>query len=172
MAKPVRGRLTGKEKRDIALYQTMIAQANGKDGPVIVPPKAHKIRRPSDNKPIRPTEHQEQCAVIKWWWQVHKMYGLPVFALFAVPNGGARDVITGARLKAEGVRRGVYDLILAKPTSIYGGLFLEMKAGDNKPSEDQVSFGQYLTEAGYKASVHWSAQSAIEEIESYLGQRR
>src|SRR5688572_6150019 len=75
---------------------------------IVVPPKRDRIRRPSDGKPVGPTEHQEQCAVIQWWGHAHHSYQLPVFALFAIPNGGARDVITGARLKAEGVRRGAF----------------------------------------------------------------
>ena len=94
-----------------------------------LPPKRHKIRRPVDGKPVA-SEHQEQSAVISWWALAHRQYGLPEFALFAIPNGGARDVITGARLKAEGVRRGVVDLMLAKPNGTFSGLFIEMKAGD------------------------------------------
>lgn len=135
-----------------------------------IPPKRERIRRPVDGKPAGPSEHQVQSAVISWWWRVHRMYGLPHFALFAIPNGGARDEITGARLKAEGVRRGVYDLMLAKPTSKYHGLFIEMKVGDKQPSDDQRAFGEYLGNAGYKQAVHWSTEAAIAEIENYLGQ--
>src|SRR5690606_27339000 len=99
----------------------------------------------------------------------HQQYGVPSFALFAVPNGGARDVITGSKLKAEGVRRGALDLVLAKPTARFSGLFLEMKVGSNKPTPEQDQFITYLTGAGYRASVHWSADSAIKEIQWYLG---
>lgn len=133
-----------------------------------LPPKRERIRRPVDGKPVQASEHQEQCAVISWWWRVHQKYGLPTFALFAVPNGGARDVITGARLKAEGVRRGALDLILAKPTTQFAGLFLEMKVGSNKPSPEQNAFMQYLEEVGYQTGVHWNAGAAIKAIEDYL----
>src|SRR5260221_619127 len=85
-----------------------------------LPPK-REIRRPVDKRPVGPTEHQEQCVVISWWWLQHEIYAIPGFALFAVPNGGARDPITGSRLKAEGVRRGTPDLILARPTARYHG---------------------------------------------------
>lgn len=125
-------------------------------------------RKPASAR-VGPSEHQEQCAVIDWWWRVHTKYRLPHFALFAVPNGGARDVITGARLKAEGVRRGALDLILAKPANNFSGLFIEMKVGDNKPSDDQKLFIAYLQEVGYKACVHWNAESAIADIVEYLG---
>lgn len=133
-----------------------------------LPPKRHRVVRPWDKRPVGPSEHQEQSAVISWWHLQHEFYGLPEFALFAVPNGGARDAITGSRLKDEGVRRGVLDLILAKPTAKYHGLFIEMKVGDNRPSIDQSAFIDYLDVAGYKTSVHWDAVSAINEIKEYL----
>ena len=130
-----------------------------------LPPKRQRAKRSSDG----PSEHQEQSAVVSWWALAHRTYGLPEFSLFAVPNGGARDAITGARLKREGVRRGVFDLVLAAGRGGFHALFLEMKVGDNKPTFEQESFLQYLTSAGFKASVHWTSGSAIEEIKSYLG---
>ena len=133
-----------------------------------LPPKRDKVFRPYDRKPVGPSEHQEQSAVIKWWALVHQQYRLPEFALFAIPNGGARDPITGARLKAEGVRRGVVDLMLARANDQHAGLFLEMKVGSNKPSNEQVVFMEYLASAGYLASVHWDSASAINAIQDYL----
>lgn len=132
-----------------------------------LPPK-REIRRPVDQRPIGPSEHQEQATVITWWRLQHEIYNLPELALFAIPNGGARDPITGSRLKAEGVRRGALDLMLAKPAGVYHGLFMEMKVGNNKPTPEQESFLSYFESHGYKASVHWSAESAINEIKGYL----
>jgi len=135
----------------------------------IVPAKRSRIRRPVDGRPLQASEHQEQCAVITWWAHVHQNYQLPEFALLAIPNGGARDAITGSRLKAEGVRPGALDLVLAKPVGPYSGLWLEMKVGYNKPTDKQWAFIRYLQSAGYKASVHWDSASAISSIKDYLG---
>ena len=134
----------------------------------VIKPKRERIRRPVDGKAPQPSEHQVQAAVIAWWFLAHRQYNLPLFALFACPNGGARDAITGSLLKAEGVRRGTPDLIFAVPNRKYHGLFQELKTDDNKTSAEQDAFIAYLTSAGYKASVHWSAESAIEEIKRYL----
>lgn len=131
---------------------------------VIKPKRERRPRTVADG----PSEHQEQAALIRWWAHAHNLYQLPIFALFAVPNGGARDPITGSRLKAEGTRPGVYDLILAKPAGAYHGLYMEMKVCDNKPSADQVLFGEYLASVGYSASVHWSSGSAIKAVQDYL----
>jgi len=124
--------------------------------------------RTTSTKPPHASEHQEQSAVIKWWWHACAGYGLPNFALFAIPNGGARDAITGSLLKAEGVRPGSPDLMLAKPADQFHGMFIEMKVGNNKLTDEQQAFATYLRTAGYHVSTHWSAGSAIEAIKAYL----
>lgn len=134
----------------------------------VIPPKRDRIRR-ADGRPLVATEHQEQAAVIAWWYAVHGKYRLPPFALLAIPNGGARDAITGSMLKAEGVRPGAPDLLLAVPTPSFSALFIEMKRTDGaKPSTEQQAFIAYLLSAGYSASVHYGATSAIVAIEEYL----
>lgn len=135
----------------------------------IITPKRERIKR-ADGKPLVATEHQEQAAVISWWYSARGLYRIiPLFALLAIPNGGARDAITGSMLKAEGVRPGAPDLLLAVPTPAFSGLFIEMKKTDGaKPSPDQTAFIDYLLSAGYSASVHYGATSAIKEIEDYL----
>jgi hypothetical protein len=91
-----------------------VRKARSSRAPLQQPIKPKReVRRPVDGKPVGPTEHQEQATVVSWWALQHQVYELPVFALYAIPNGGARDVITGSRLKAEGVRRGTPDLCLA-----------------------------------------------------------
>src|SRR5690606_12582346 len=65
---------------------------------------------------MRHTESKSQQAFIRWWGLSHRSLGVPhADLLFAIPNGGARNPVTGATLKAEGVRRGVPDLFLAVP---------------------------------------------------------
>jgi len=133
---------------------------------VIAPKRARTSRVPAAS------EHQLQASIIGWWAHTHNLYALPEFALLAIPNGGARDAITGSRLKAEGVRRGALDLLLAKPVGAYSGLWIELKVGYNKPTDQQFAFIAYLESVGYKASVHWDAVSAIKAIEDYLRDER
>ena len=133
-----------------------------------LPPKRTRIKRPVDGRPVGPSEHQEQCAVISWWALVHNTYQLPPFALLAVPNGGARDPITGSRLKAEGVRRGTPDLFLEAGRRGYHGLRIEMKAIGGRASEEQEEFGLYLERAGYMFRFCFGAEEAIKDIKEYL----
>lgn len=117
------------------------------------------------------SEHQIQSALIAWWKLQHKAFQLPEFALFAVPNGGARTAATGAMLKREGVRKGVPDLLLAVPNKQYHGMFIEMKAGKNGETPEQKQFLDYAESTGYVACVSNSWDDAKFKIENYLRNR-
>ena len=127
-----------------------------------------RIRKPSA---LQPTEHQIQRSVIFWWRHACGTYQLPVFALFAIPNGGLRDVITASKLKAEGVRPGIPDLMLARPVDGNCGLYIEMKAGKGRTSDDQDEVIAYLNSVGYRCVVCWTAEQAIEQVTNYLTRR-
>ena len=76
-------------------------------------------------------EHREQTKLISWARaaaEVHPELEL----LHAIPNGGARDRITGARLKAEGVLAGMPDLCLPVPRGPWAGLYIELKRPDGR----------------------------------------
>src|SRR5262245_57218105 len=51
----------------------------------------------------------------------------PARLCFAIPNGGARDVITAGRLKAEGVKAGVPDVCCPVARWRWHSLYLEFK---------------------------------------------
>lgn len=97
-------------------------------------------------------EHDIQCTCVEWFrWQWPKYEPL----LFAVPNGGGRSKSQGGKLKAEGVRRGVSDLLLLVPNKDYHGLCIEMKRPDkkSKQSEDQIEWQKEVEAQGYKYIV-------------------
>ena len=88
--------------------------------------------------------------------------------LHAVPNGGRRDLITAARLKREGVLAGVSDIHLPIPRGKYHSLWLELKAGNNKPTEKQKWWIEEMMKCGNYACVAYSLDEAIKIIEAYL----
>lgn len=136
--------------------------------------KRPRIRR-ADGRPLEATEHQEQKAVIDWWFTAHGLYRLPVFALFSVPNGSylGSGFYAASTLKSEGMRPGAPDLMLAAPTPAFSGLFIEMKKiGGKAPSPEQTAFVEYLQSVGYSASVQYGAANAIKVIEEYLADLR
>lgn len=99
--------------------------------------KFDEFRRQWSNsvrKPPSDEEHRIQTACVRWF----RLKYPHLFArLFAVPNGGRRDGVTGARLKAEGVLAGVADLILLVPNAGYHALLIEMKTPKGRQSESQ-----------------------------------
>lgn len=136
--------------------------------PQIAYPPAKPKRAATARDASSPSEHQSQSAVASWWSLACSKYSLPPYSLCAVPNGGARDAITGARLKAEGVRAGFPDLLLMVKRGEYGALAIEMKKDGNYPSAAQREIIAYLKGAGYACEVCWSSDDAIKTIIEYL----
>jgi len=121
-------------------------------------------------KPKLLTEHQEQCAVIKWWdaWSTER--GIDHRSLFAIPNGGHRHIATGKKLKGEGVRAGVPDLMLAIPTRLFPAMFIEMKRVGEKVAagSSQAQMIELLRKQGYNVVACVGAEEAIMAIQAYL----
>ena len=110
-------------------------------------------------------EHRLQCACVQWFRAQHPKYR---HNLFAVPNGGRRDKVTGAKLKAEGVLAGVADLILLKSNASHGALLIEMKTGSGKQSEVQGHWQRAIEKDGYKYVLCRSLEDFMREINVYL----
>lgn len=111
-------------------------------------------------------EHRLQAACVRWF-----AYEYPALRgrLFAVPNGGRRDAVTGARLKAEGVLSGVADLILLCPTHQYGALLIEMKTPKGRQSPAQQAWQSDVTRYGdYQYAVCRSFADFCTLIKDYL----
>lgn len=118
-------------------------------------------------------ESQIQQAVIRWFALAHRGLGIAdPRLLMAIPNGGARNIVTATRLKAEGVRRGVPDLFLAHPTRWCAGLWIEMKAGKaGRVREEQKVMLSLLHSARYGVAVCRSFEEAVATIQDYVGCR-
>lgn len=115
------------------------------------------------------SEHDEQVNLIQWFRFKSELFGISEQLLFAIPNGGQRNIITASKLKAEGVKAGVPDLFLAYPNRRHCGLFIEMKRESNgRVSDAQKGFLKLLNETGYLAVVCKGWQAAADTIEQYL----
>ena len=69
--------------------------------------------------------------------------------LYAVPNGGLRSKAQAGKLKAEGVKRSVPDLVLPVPRWPFHGLYVEMKKMGEHSTPAQREFQRRLSEQGY-----------------------
>ena len=131
---------------------------------------------------MRHEEHNEQVAFFeycKWhhpdWFQVKatcKGVKQTAALIFAIPNGGARNEVTGAMLKAEGVQAGVPDIFCAIPKGKYHGLFIEMKKREGgRVRQTQREQMEFLSSRGYKCAVCNGYNEAVAALEEYLSLR-
>jgi hypothetical protein len=89
--------------------------------------------------------------------------------VFAIPNGGKRDPITAARLKAEGVKAGVPDIMNPVPNGYYVGLFIEMKKPEKgSVSPAQTEYHENLRVLGYAVAVCYGWRAARQCYMSYI----
>lgn len=121
-------------------------------------------------------EHEHQKALIAW---AHRTRIPPAADikpgstigtyLMSVPNGGKRNPREAARLKAEGAKAGVSDLLLPLRRQGFGSFWIEMKAPGNKPTALQKDWLDLMTMAGYRAEWHDNWIDAACALADYLG---
>ena len=124
---------------------------------------------------MKDLEHKEQCSVIQWA-RLNEVIWPCLKYLFSIPNGGKRNIRTAVRLKAEGVKAGVPDLMLPvvryqnvdRGLVLAAGLFIEMKSAKGKMTDSQNEWRDYLIKAGYQHFVCYNAGEAIDVITDYL----
>lgn len=89
--------------------------------------------------------------------------------LYHVPNGGLRDIRVAKKLKAEGVKSGVPDLVLPIPRYPFHGLYIEMKkTKGGRVSKDQREWLDFLKEQNYMVEVAKGCDEALEILMEYL----
>lgn len=109
------------------------------------------------------SEHQIQKSYFDWA-KLHPQ----ARRAFAIPNGGQRNKIVAAKLKAEGVRAGVLDVFLPIPRGGCHGMWIEFKAGKNGLTAEQKLEASALAEDGYLVIKAWDAVMAIDATKGYL----
>lgn len=120
-------------------------------------------------KSTKPSEAEEQAAVIEWWRLVCRKYGVPECALLHIANEGTGSAARGRLQKKQGVRAGVSDLFLSVPRGGCGGLWIEMKCrigGYVRP--EQKEFLSQMQALGYDCAVCRGAEAARQKIHAYM----
>lgn len=106
------------------------------------------------------TEHAEQRAFFAWLQLMENRQTYPLARMaYAIPNGGKRDPVTAARLKAEGVKSGVPDICWPVPIGA-AGLYIEMKVKGGATSDSQDLWHTDLRALGYIVAVCWGWRQA------------
>lgn len=117
-------------------------------------------------KPID-REGQEQAALMR---EIELRYPEVFELIYHVPNGGHRVKAVAAKLKAQGVKAGIPDLVLPMARGGYFGLYIEFKATfEPAPvSTSQKDCLRRLNDQGYLAVVCQGHFDAMECLRAYL----
>lgn len=117
------------------------------------------------------SEHAHQAALFAW----AAISGFEELKwMHAIPNGGERNPVVAANMKAEGVRSGVYDVFLPYPCVQYAGLYIEMKKPGRQGekngglSDKQVEFRDWAVKHHYATAVCYSWTQAADVLRGYL----
>ncbi len=118
--------------------------------------------------PMTDYEGLEQSAYFTW---LQVRYREAYEHAFHVPNGGHRTKATAGKLKAQGVKAGVPDILIDLPRGAYHGLRIELKATpphDAAVAKSQKEWNQRLDAAGYCALICKGLDVARAATEAYL----
>ena len=115
------------------------------------------------NPYTNPPEDAEQQVLAKWL-DMHRINW------FHPPNGGHRNVVVAAKLKAQGVKPGVPDVMIVDPPPNYPnnvGTAIELKRRKGGTvSSEQTAWLGILQERGWAVAGCKGATEAIEFLES------
>lgn len=118
-------------------------------------------------------EEGHQIALFDWAHLQRGAYPL-LRLLYAVPNGGFRHKRTAGRMKAQGAKAGVPDVVLPVARHGFHGLYIELKrpAGPGSKagttSAIQKEWIADLREQGYRAEIAFGWEQAAEILKEYL----
>lgn len=117
---------------------------------------------------VNMSEHQEQVEFVSWC-DAQPIRELSM--LFAIPNGARVSMGTAIKIKKEGLRSGIPDLMLPVAKGKYHGLFIEFKrrrGGVISPEQKEAI--AKLTAEGYCCVVAKGYNQAIRSTVAYLMQ--
>jgi len=85
-----------------------------------------------------------------------------------IPNEGKRTRFEQFKLKKMGVVAGMPDVMIFDPRGGFSGLAIELKAGYNKPTENQKKCLRELENRNWKVFWSKSIDEVLEKIDNYM----
>lgn len=118
------------------------------------------------------TEHQIQAEFFKWVREM-QLVDERFHLIFAVPNAAKWGRVSGAiklmsYMKAEGLTKGVSDVIGLIPTKVHHGFVIEFKKPGGIVSPEQFFWLTLAKQVGLAVQVCYSALEGIAFVQFYL----
>lgn len=143
----------------------------GPSSPLLPDPAPRRPRRDTVRGEV--TEHEIQVGFFANVSDEGEQRRRPALAMtFAVPNGGKRTKAVSAKLKAEGVRRGVPDVWCPAPRGRYVGWVAEFKRPGEATTPEQADWLAALAREGWNAQLHTVSTEAFRALCDHLDEPR
>lgn len=118
-------------------------------------------------------EFLEQSALFTWARNTAVVRKYPALALLSCSlNGVKLSAAQAGKAKATGMLAGEHDVRLPVARGRWIGLSIEMKAGKNKPTKEQLAYGLAIEAEGWRVAYCWSWGEAQDVLIDYLNQPR
>lgn len=114
------------------------------------------------------SEHRIQADFFKWV-RLQEQAQPCLKLMFAVPNAGKRGYKTAAMMIAEGLRKGVLDVLFPVARHGFNGLAIEFKKPGGTLTPEQAEFADALTAEGWLVVMLTDSAEAIRLTRNYLG---
>jgi VRR-NUC domain len=125
-----------------------------------------KTKRGNELVATRGQESYMQEACVTWFRLKYPSVGK---LLFSIPNGGLRTLEDGKVMKAEGMMKGVADLLLLVPRGKWHGLAIELKSSTGRVADHQQEWGAMVMEQGYPYVVCKTKKEFMDLMDEYMG---
>ena len=113
------------------------------------------------------SEHTEQVKIFQW--AAHRLGVYPELeSMYAIPNANKRTKFQGQWLVDEGLKSGTPDICLPCARGGYHSLYVELKHGRNKTTDNQKKRIKMLNDQGNLAIVCYEFEGARDAIVEYL----
>lgn len=89
--------------------------------------------------------------------------------MVAIPNAAKRSYKLAAMLKAEGMRKGMLDVLFLVSRKGFAGLAIEFKKVGGKLTPEQLEYIDLLQKENWLVMVLTDAEEAIRLVKNYLG---
>ncbi len=122
-----------------------------------------KIARDQHGRILDPSEHVIQMRLVSALAYMLR----PEIFFFAVPNQSNRRIANAVKMKSEGLKSGVSDLVFLFPTDEGVIGWLEMKRPGETLSKTQEDFRDVCLRLGHRWAMACSVEEAIEVLHGW-----
>lgn len=118
------------------------------------------------------SEYLEQVKLFAWARAHRTLEVYPDLCLLeGSMNGVPLSKLLAAKAKAAGMLKGAHDIRLPVRRGSFVGLSIELKVGNNKPTPEQLWYGEQLEKQGWRVCYCWGFEQTQKQLIDYLEMR-